>query len=61
MHVEWGIEMRKAYKMLVRKLQGMRVGGDLGLGMEDYTIIYRVGGSAMHIICKPYSKKVVKT
>jgi len=60
MYVGWGIEMRKAYKILVRKLQGMRLGGDLGLGMED-TIINREGGSAVHIICKPYSKKVVKT
>ena len=51
----------KDVKNLVRNLQGMKLGGDLRLGMEDYTVINRVGGSAVHVICKPHRNKVVKT
>jgi hypothetical protein len=39
--------MRKAYKIWSEK--GMRLVGDFGIRMEDYTIINRVGGSAMHL------------
>jgi len=28
--------MRKAHKILVGKPQGLKLGGNLGLGMEDY-------------------------
>ena len=41
--------MRKAYKTLVRKPQGMRLDGHLGLGMEDYAVTNRVEGSSMHL------------
>jgi hypothetical protein len=47
--MECRTEMRKEYKSLVRKPQGMRLGGDLGLGMEDYTTTNRMGGSAMQL------------
>jgi hypothetical protein len=47
--MECRIEIIKEYKCLVRKTQGMRLGGDLGLGMEYYTTIKRVGGSAMQL------------
>jgi hypothetical protein len=41
--------MRKAHKILVGKPHGLRLGGNLGLGMEDYTIINRAGGRAVHL------------